>query len=205
MNINDAIKLEKSRLREIFKKKRLSLAQSEVKEKSKEINQNFIKNLLPKIYKKDSQKIFSLYLNVQNEVATDALAEFFLKEEIKFSYPKIVQKNLQLEFLLFTENQKFQSNKFYPNLSEPLEGEKVFPDFFIIPLLAFDSDLSRLGMGGGFFDRTISHFKKLNPNLVVIGFAYDFQNYEKNLPLEETDQKLDFIVTQGAIFTRELR
>ena len=50
----------KAQPRKIFKEKRSALSISEVKEKSHAINQNFIQNLLPKIYQKDSGKIFSL-------------------------------------------------------------------------------------------------------------------------------------------------
>ena len=69
-----------------------------------------------------------------------------------------------------------------------------------MPLLAFDSKLSRLGMGGGFFDRTIEFLKQEKP-IITIGLAYDFQDFRGNLPVEESDQKVDFIVTQTRIIS----
>jgi 5-formyltetrahydrofolate cyclo-ligase len=63
--------------------------------------------------------------------------------------------------------------------------------------------MSRLGMGGGFFDRTISKLKIEKPNLQTIALAYDFQRLETDLPIENTDQKPDFIVTSNSIFSQK--
>lgn len=195
------IETEKSKLRKIFKQKRSSLSREEVAKKSQQINQNFIENLLPKIYQKNSDKIFSLYLPSGNEVATDLLSEHFKKNKIKFSYPKIFKENHPLEFILADKNQQFAPSKFFPKIFEPISGEKILPDFLILPLLAFDTDLSRLGMGGGFFDRTIQNLKTRKSEIIAIALAYDVQRLHKNLPIEKTDQRLDFIVTEKNIFS----
>lgn len=195
-----SIEIEKSKLREIFKQKRSSLSREEVVKKSQQINQNFIENLLPKIYQKDSNKIFSLYISSGNEVTTNLIAEHFKKNKIKFSYPKISKKNHPLEFILADKNQQFAPNNFFPIL-EPISGEKILPDFLILPLLAFDADLSRLGMGGGFFDRTIQNLKTHKSKIITIAIAYDVQRLRENLPVEKTDQRLDFIVTEKNIFS----
>ena len=190
-----SVEAEKSRLRKIFKEKRVALKNDEVAKKSQAINQNFIKNLLPKIYQKNSKKIFSLYLQSGNEVGTGALADYFQNNRIAFSYPKISSKNI-LDFIAAEGDQWFVPNDLYGSVLEPASGKKVLPDFLIVPLLAFDRDLARLGMGGGFFDRTINYFEKINHKIITIGFAYDSQRSVELLPLEKTDRKLDFIVTE---------
>ena len=193
--------LEKQALRKIFKEKRLSLNQDEITQKSKEITKNFITNLLPKIYHKNSKEIFSIYLSSSGEVSCDGLAEYFTKNNIKFSYPKIIQKNFPLNFILAQNNQSFKPNSFYPKLLEPINGENILPNILILPLLAFDSSLARLGMGGGFFDRTIEFYKNQKLKIITIGLAYDFQRSHEALPIEKTDQKLDFIATESMIFS----
>jgi 5-formyltetrahydrofolate cyclo-ligase len=195
------IETEKSKLREIFKQKRSSLSGEEVIKKSQQINQNFIENLLPKIYQKNSDKIFSLYLPSGNEVATTLLSEHFKKNKIKISYPRILKKNYPLEFILADKNQQFSPNKFFSKILEPISGEKILPDFLILPLLAFDANLSRLGMGGGFFDRTIQNLKTHKSEIITIALAYDVQRLHTNLPITKTDQRLDFIVTEKNIFS----
>jgi 5-formyltetrahydrofolate cyclo-ligase len=192
---------EKSKLRKIFKQKRLELSTAELEERSNQISKNFIQNLLPKIYSKKSDKVFSLYLASNNEASTAGLAEHFKKNQIKFSYPKIIAKNQPLEFIATDNEQAFVENIFFPTIFEPAFGEKILPDFVILPLLAFDNSLSRLGMGGGFFDRTIEVLKKQKPEILTIGLAFDIQRLETTLPIEKTDQRLDFIVTEKIIFS----
>lgn len=191
----------KADLRKAFKARREKLSQEEVMVRSKQISENFLQNLLPKIYSENSGRIFSLYLATHHEVSTNLLSEHFKKNKIPFSYPKIIARNQALEFILFEPQTNFATNKFFPKVSEPMNGKKISPDFLIIPLLAFDADLSRLGMGGGFFDRTIESLKKTKSKITTIGLAFDFQQSQSLLPLENTDQKLDFIVTEKNIFS----
>jgi len=190
----------KQALRKIFRNRREALSTKEVLDRSEKINQNFLANLLPKIYAKNDDKIFSLYLDSNNEVSTKIIADFFQKNQIKFSYPKIIAKNQALEFIACDHETSLFASEFYPNIFEPKNGKKVLPDFLIIPLVAFDLNLSRIGMGGGFFDRTIEFLKKQKSQIVTIGLAFDFQESKELLPLENTDCGLDFIVTEKNIF-----
>lgn len=191
---------QKKSLRQKFKAKRASLTDEAVAEKSKKICDNFINNLLPKIYTNSAQ-IFSLYLSANNEVETAEIKNFFQKNHINFSYPKITKLGCELDFIAFELNQKFTKNIFFDKIFEPENGEKVFPDILIIPLLAFDHNLQRLGMGGGFFDRTITYLKNKNPKLITIALAYDLQRFDEKLPIEKTDCALDFVVCEEEIFS----
>lgn len=191
----------KSELRKIFKQKRDSLDADEVLTRSRRINENFLQNLFPKIYQQNPEGIFSLYLASGKEVSSYFIADFFEKNRIKFCYPQIIKKDRHLDFALHDEKTNLITSKFYPQILEPAAGKKIFPDFLIIPLLAFDSDLSRLGMGGGFFDRTIDFLKKKKSHIVTIGLAFDLQQSRASLPLDHTDCRLDFIVTEKNIFS----
>ncbi len=64
-------------------------------------------------------------------------------------------------------------------------------DCMLTPLVAFDLNGNRLGMGGGFYDRIL---KKLSGNCLIMGLAYDFQ-LEPNLPRERWDMPIDEVVT----------
>lgn len=191
---------EKQQLRKIFKEKRSALTSKEVAEKSSQISNNFIKNLLPKIYEKNFDKVFAIYISSHQEVCTSEIIQYFIQNKIKFSYPKITQINHPLDFILFEENQNFSANKFFPKVLEPVNGKIIIPDIVILPLLAFDSKLSRLGMGGGFFDRTIE-ILRTQGSKIIIGLAYDFQALHSLLPTEKTDQRLDFIATETNIIS----
>ena len=68
------------------------------------------------------------------------------------------------------------------------------PEILIVPLVAFTRGGERLGYGGGFYDRTLEGLRAKRATL-AIGFAYGAQEAE-DLPMEPTDQPLDFIVTE---------
>lgn len=196
------VNLQKKLLREEFKARRARLSSKEVEVRSKKICANFINNLLPKIYQNPAQN-FSLYLSTNNEVDCGEIKNFFIKNNIKFSYPKITNLDSALDFIAFDESQKLIHNNFFKKVLEPESGEKISPDILIIPLLAFDAHLQRLGMGGGFFDRTIAALKNKNPKIIIIGLAYEFQRFDGNLPTENTDCALDFIALEDHLIFRQ--
>ncbi|WP_299862113.1 5-formyltetrahydrofolate cyclo-ligase [uncultured Roseobacter sp.] len=76
----------------------------------------------------------------------------------------------------------------------PEDPDYFEPEILIVPLVAFDGQGGRLGYGGGFYDRTLEQLRARRGTL-AIGFAYAAQEAAQ-LPLEPTDQTLDFIVTE---------
>lgn len=72
------------------------------------------------------------------------------------------------------------------------------------PLVAFDKSGNRLGMGGGFYDRTLSNINHITPNVVqeqsllkstqIIGLAHTCQEVDQ-LPIEAWDIPLPEIMT----------
>lgn len=79
----------------------------------------------------------------------------------------------------------------------PAAGDWITPEILIVPLLAFSRAGGRLGYGGGFYDRTLEMLRAVRPT-IAIGFAYAAQEID-DLPLEQTDQPLDLIVTERGI------
>ena len=81
--------------------------------------------------------------------------------------------------------------------SSALEPEAMA--LVLMPLVAFDARGARLGMGGGWYDRTFA-FRKLAPappHLVGVGF--DVQRLE-SLPVEEWDVVPDAICTESTTY-----
>lgn len=70
-------------------------------------------------------------------------------------------------------------------------------DLIIVPLVVFDSNLNRLGFGGGWYDR----FLAKQPNALKIGLGYDLQ-YIDTIDAREHDIPLDMIVTESRIFKK---
>ena len=69
---------------------------------------------------------------------------------------------------------------------------KVEPDIVLMPLLGFDKRGTRLGYGGGYYDRTLERLSR-RPRLVGIAFAA--QEFEDS-PREAHDVPLDVIITE---------
>ena len=65
-------------------------------------------------------------------------------------------------------------------------------DLVLTPLLACDHLGTRLGMGGGFYDRTLARAAKKPYRL---GLAHDFQLLQTPLPRQAWDQPLDALLT----------
>ncbi|MEI7375924.1 5-formyltetrahydrofolate cyclo-ligase [Dickeya chrysanthemi] len=82
-------------------------------------------------------------------------------------------------------------------IQEPrLDVRDVLPveqlDVLLTPLVAFDAAGQRLGMGGGFYDRTLQHWRARGP--YPIGLAHDCQQVTA-LPVESWDVPLPEIIT----------
>lgn len=84
-------------------------------------------------------------------------------------------------------------------------GRLIMPwaiDTVFVPLVAFDGSGNRLGMGGGYYDRTFAFKRQRNhwkgPRL--IGVAHEFQHVD-SLPNQHWDIPLDAVITEACIHT----
>ncbi len=109
--------------------------------------------------------------------------------------PVILGPGQALKFREWTPGCAMQEGAFKAFI--PVEGAWVEPEVVIVPLVAFDGRGYRLGYGGGFYDRTLEGLRLKHPTIAV-GFAFDAQEMNE-VPIEETDQKLDFIVTESGV------
>ena len=73
----------------------------------------------------------------------------------------------------------------------------VEPDIILVPLLAFDKKGYRLGQGGGYYDATLADLRS-RKDILAVGVAYAQQACLSDLPVEEHDEKLDWVITPKA-------
>ena len=92
----------------------------------------------------------------------------------------------------------------YPNIqlifSNPDRSSEIPTtqyDLILVPMLAFDSKLHRIGFGGGWYDRFLTN----QSAALKLGLAYDVQEYEE-LPFEGHDVALDCIVTETRVIKK---
>lgn len=74
-------------------------------------------------------------------------------------------------------------------------------DLLLLPLVAFDSKGNRLGMGGGYYDRTLAHLNRQKgwrrPR--IIGLAHELQRVD-GLKNNAWDVPLDGIITDQCLY-----
>ena len=156
--------------------------------KNKKINFKEILNILKE--RKIKKKIIGGYYPYNYEINSIHILEKFEKKKYRISLPKI-RKNSQMDFFQWSLKDPLTINKY--GIPEPISTKIQYPNILLVPLVAYDKDLNRLGYGGGFYDRYIKKIRK-KKDVITIGFSYSFQKI-KQIKTNKHDIKLDFVLT----------
>jgi len=155
---------------------------------------DFIKifNLIKR--KKKLKKNIGGYFPVNNEIDDLEILKKFEKKKYKICLP-VVKKKFDMDFFNFSFSKPLMVNKY--GIPEPKKTNIIYPDIILIPMVAFDKNLNRLGYGGGYYDRVIEKLMK-KKKILKIGLAFSKQKV-KNLRASKYDKKMDYIVTEKYI------
>ena len=134
------------------------------------------------------------YFPVNNEIDDLNILKEFDKRKYLISLP-VIQKKFEMDFYKWSFNDPLKINKY--GIPEPKTIKLIYPDLILVPLVAFDKKLNRLGYGGGYYDRLIKKISK-KKNFLTIGLALSVQKIN-NLPINKYDKKLDYIITDKYI------
>jgi 5-formyltetrahydrofolate cyclo-ligase len=167
-----------------------------IREKVNKKNIQISFSKLIRILKKEKikNKIIGGYYPINFEIDDLELLRKFEKNRSNISLP-VIKKNFQMDFHKWTFSDPLKVNKY--GIPEPEIKNIVYPDILLIPLVAFDEDLNRLGYGGGYYDRLIKKLSK-KKKIIKIGLAHSIQKIKK-VPINAYDQKLDYILTNKHI------
>jgi len=110
----------------------------------------------------------------------------------------------RLDFAPFHRNAPLITNCY--GIPEPMTRRGILPpwglDLLLLPVVAFDPDGNRLGMGGGYYDRTLAYLRRRESWVTPkrLGVAYHFQKIE-TLEDREWDIPLDGVACDtGMLF-----
>ena len=155
----------------------------------------------------DFNKVFSLikknylikksiggYFPVNYEVDDLEILKEFAKKNYQISLP-VIKKNFNMDFYKWTFDEPLKINQY--GIPEPNSKKLIYPDVILVPLVAFDNNLNRLGYGGGYYDRVIEKLSG-KKKILKIGLAFSVQKIN-NVPITKYDKKLDYIVTDKYI------
>lgn len=140
----------------------------------------------------------ALYLTNDGEIDTSQVIEQFWRDS-KFVALPVMHPFSQhhMLFVHYDKNTTLFANRF--GIPEP----RVTPsqicllselNIIFTPLVAFDQAGSRMGMGGGFYDRALAQLQQENPRCRIIGLAHDCQEVTQ-LEKQSWDMPMDEIIT----------
>ena len=153
-----------------------------------------------------SAQHIALYLSADGEINTAQLIDW-LRQRGKTIYLPVIHPFSagHLLFLRYDPETPMVFNRY--KIQEPkLDQTQIIPvsqlDLICTPLVAFDHHGHRLGMGGGYYDRTLEPWFHHQSGPKPIGLAHDCQQVEQ-LPTESWDVPLPKIVTPKQIWDWE--
>ncbi len=149
---------------------------------------NFMRAIAP-----DAGATVSVYYPTGSELDTWPLVEALWAQSNIVCLPVVIGKKDALIFRVYDRDTELISG-IYGILTPPEAALTVTPDIIVCPLLSFKKNGTRLGMGGGFYDRTLSALRR-SGRVLAVGYAYGAQEASQ-LPADPHDEKLDWIVTE---------
>lgn len=149
-------------------------------------------------------KRIALFLAQDGELATQDLIKTLWQRHHQVYLPVIEPKTGYLTFARYTPDTRLIPNRF--KINEPViqrapdlvKAPQL--DLIVMPLVGFDLEGRRLGMGGGFYDKTLA-FKLKQPKRKprLIGWAHACQQV-KGLNFQPWDVPLDALVTENGLY-----
>ena len=162
---------------------------------SKKFNFDIIFKLIRKHFLK-RKIIIAGYYPSYYEVNILNFLEKASKKNFKIVLPVIKSSNI-MHFKSWIFKEPLYVNKF--GMLEPKNSNKnTIPDLIMVPLVAFDNHLNRIGYGKGYYDRSLRKINKIKKNAISLGIAYSFQKCQK-IPTNKQDFKLDYVFTEKGI------
>ena len=181
-------------IRAAAKRRRAQLTSKQNQEASNKIAERIFATAL---FRNSSN--IACYISLETEVSTQPIIKRAWQQKKRVFAP-IVKKNFFLQFREFTDESDLFTNNI--GLREPKHGRPARSDeldLVIVPLVAFDLERNRIGMGGGYYDRAFSFLESGTENTkpALIGLGFDCQQVRKIRP-NPWDIRLFRIFTETA-------
>jgi len=186
--------MERQNIRKLMRSRRNELSENEQLEAAKKIKVNIFQHL-----KNAEIRRLGIYLSNDSEIDTSLIIEELWHHNIAVYLPILHPFcSGYLLFQRYEKNSPMTVNR-YGILEPKLNCSQVCPvedlDVLCTPLVAFDLQGNRLGMGGGFYDRTLAkYYREKRSKPEIIGLAHNCQQVDL-LPIESWDVPLKTIVT----------
>ena len=161
----------------------------------KNFNFNLIFNLISKHFNK-KKIIIAGYYPSNYEVDILNFLKKASKKKFKIVLPVVSSSN-KMSFKSWIFKEPLYVSKF--GILEPKNSNReIIPDLIMVPIVAFDHRLNRIGYGKGYYDRSLGKIRKIKKNAISLGIDYSFQKCTQ-IPVNNNDFRLDYIFTEKGI------
>jgi 5-formyltetrahydrofolate cyclo-ligase len=150
-----------------------------------------------------NSKRIACYLANDGEIDPEYIIQTAWKLLKQVYLPVLSPFQSKLYFAPYTAGMEMHRNRF--GIPEPACSPVNWVtawqlDLMLLPLVAFDENGNRLGMGGGFYDRSLAYRRSRTHSLKprLIGLAHELQREDK-LEINSWDIPLDMIATEERI------
>ena len=157
-----------------------------------------------------NSRIVFLYSAFRNEVDTIELIEYCLRTGKKVALPCSYMSGGMPKMDFYYINSRTDLVPGYKGILEPdrrkqnVKKALDMPDCIIVPGVAFDYKMNRVGYGAGFYDTYLIENDYANYSMkpYLIGLCYDFQTgYDINP--DPNDVRMNLLVTENGVFYGE--
>lgn len=141
--------------------------------------------------------VVSGYSPIRGEIDPAPLMHRLAEAGAQLALPAIVARGKSLAFRAWSPDDRLMLGPLGILEPSPAAAELV-PDVMVVPLAAFDRLGHRIGYGGGYYDYTLAHLRKVKA-ITAIGLAFAAQEIEA-IPALSHDVPLDYVLTETAMF-----
>ncbi|QQR37167.1 5-formyltetrahydrofolate cyclo-ligase [Devosia oryziradicis] len=138
--------------------------------------------------------VVAAYWRIRDELDCQPILVKLMDSNQKVVLPVVVGPEQPLDLRVWEPGASLYESGFGTLAPSDL-APRAEPDIVLMPLLGFDARGTRLGYGGGYYDRTLARLSK-KPRLV--GLAFAAQELDR-IPREPHDVPLDMIVTEAGV------
>ncbi|WP_165921187.1 5-formyltetrahydrofolate cyclo-ligase [Paenibacillus albiflavus] len=189
----------KIEMREQIELKRSSLNQEERQAREEQIVNQLI-GLCKEHFKSSSDGCLMTYMPFRTEVDIAPVMEWCWSRGIRVVAPRTVKQTRQMILHEVTSYNDFSSGGW--GIREPITSLPVLTDLstirmILVPGLAFDTKMARLGYGGGYYDRFFKLFAEQGiAQPLLVAASFDLQVVPE-VPVSWNDVNMDILVTES--------
>ena len=187
--VDDRIEQAKAALRVKAHAARAALPQADRADAALAVTRHFFDGIVL-----EAHDVVAAYWRIRDELDCQPILVRLMDSSQTVVLPVVLGRDEPLDLRVWEQGASLYEAGF-GTLAPAETAPKAEPDIVIMPLLGFDRQGTRLGYGGGYYDRTLAQLRK-RPRLVGLAFAAQELDI---IPRDGHDVPLDAVVTEDGV------